>query len=97
MSEIRKHVDDASLLVIVITLVLFAAALFVKGATHDFLLEAGVFLVSVKLIVMAYKNSVATQRLIDELTAIRFMVSHVENVTRVGPETGDRSEAEADR
>jgi len=33
-------------------------ALFTKGFTHDILLEAGVLLVSVKLIIMAYKNSV---------------------------------------
>jgi hypothetical protein len=34
----------------------FVTALFVKGFTHDLLLEAGVLLVSIKLIMMAYKN-----------------------------------------
>jgi hypothetical protein len=52
--------DLASLVVILITLVLFVAALFEKGSTHDLLLEAGVLMVSVKLIIMAYKNSLTS-------------------------------------
>jgi len=44
-----------SVLVIILTFVFFVLALFTKGLTHDMLLEAGVFLVSVKLILMADK------------------------------------------
>jgi hypothetical protein len=51
--------------------VLFVAALFTKGLTHDLLLEAGVFLVSVKLIIMAYKSSVTTKALLEELREVR--------------------------
>jgi hypothetical protein len=47
--------------VILITLVLFLFALFFKGFTHDLLLETAVFLVSVKLIISAYKNSVTSK------------------------------------
>ena len=54
---IRKHIDGGSLVVILMTLVLFVAALFEKGFSHDMLLEAGVFLVSVKLIIMSYKSA----------------------------------------
>jgi hypothetical protein len=54
---IRKHIDGGSLVVILMTLVLFVAALFEKGFSHDLLLEAGVFLVSVKLIIMSYKSA----------------------------------------
>ncbi len=53
----RKHFDVGSMIVIIVTFVLFTMALFTKGFTHDLLLEAGVFLVSVKLILMAFKNS----------------------------------------
>jgi len=70
--DMGKHFDAWSLLVMAITLILFVAALFTKGFTHDLLLEAGVFLVSVKLILMAYKNSVATatiQQKLDEIHA----------------------------
>ena len=56
--EIRKHVDPGSLGVITVTFILFAVALVVKGMTHDLLLEAGVLLISIKLIMMAYKLSV---------------------------------------
>ena len=55
--KVRAPFDPGSLVVIAITLVLFAWALFEKGLTHDLLLEAGVFMVSVKLIIMSYKNA----------------------------------------
>jgi len=58
-----KYIDAASAATVVITLVLFVVAVFLKGFTHDLLLEAGVFLVSVKLILMAQKNSVAAAKL----------------------------------
>jgi len=51
-----RYLDAGTILVIAVTIALFATALFVKGFTHGLLLEAGVLLVSVKLIVMAYKN-----------------------------------------
>lgn len=53
-----KHFDMGSMIVIIVTFILFITALFTKGLTQDLLLEAGVFLVSVKLILMAHKNSV---------------------------------------
>ena len=39
------------------------AWLFLKGFTHDLLLEAGVFLVSVKLILMSYRSSLASVKI----------------------------------
>ena len=64
-------VDFGALATILLTLALFIAALFVKGFTHDILLEAGVFLVSVKLVLMHYKSDVATDAIRAELAAIR--------------------------
>jgi hypothetical protein len=58
MKFIRNYFDLGSLIVIIITFVLFFVALFVKDFTHDLLLEVGVFLVSIKLIMMSYKNTV---------------------------------------
>ncbi len=66
-----KHFDAGSLIVILITFVLFVLALFTKGFTHDLLLEAGVFLVSVKLILMAYRNNVNNQELAKELSELK--------------------------
>jgi len=62
--------DAGSWVVAVITLVLFIAALFTKGLSHDLFLEAGVFLVSVKIIVMSYKNRVTVDRLSEKLDRI---------------------------
>ena len=73
MREVREHFDAGSLLVILITLVLFGIALVEKGFTHDMLLEAGVFLISVKLIMMAYKSAkqaAAVQSKLDRLLSI---------------------------
>jgi len=53
-----KYFDRGTIIVIIITVLLFTVALFVKGFTHNLLLEAGVLLVSIKLILMAYRNSI---------------------------------------
>ena len=66
----RTHFDGWTLLVIVVTFVLFAAALITTGLTHDILLEAGVFLVSVKLIFMGYRASVSNKSIESKLDEI---------------------------
>ncbi|MEJ2543107.1 MAG: hypothetical protein P8Y99_03485 [Calditrichaceae bacterium] len=71
----KKHFDIGSLLVIIITFILFTVALFTKGFTHDLLLEAGVLLVSIKLIIMAYKNSKTSEDISVELHEIKEMLS----------------------
>ena len=75
---VRQHLDVPSRLVIGLTLGLFAMALAVKGLGHDLLLEAGVLLVSVKLIVMAYKNSIANERQLRELALVQEAVARIE-------------------
>ena len=74
-----KHFDIGSSVIITITFGLFAAALLTKGFTHDLLLEAGVFLVSVKLIVMAYKNAMASKKIMKELHAIKEILGKSED------------------
>jgi len=69
----KNHFDTGSVVVLFVTLVLFAVALVVEGFTHDLLLESGVFLVSVKLVMMSYKNSVTgilLQKRTDEILEI---------------------------
>ena len=66
----KRHIDTGSFIIALITLVLFVAALFTKGLKHDLFLESGVFLVSVKIIVMAYKNSIAVGHLDEKLDTI---------------------------
>lgn len=73
-----KHFDKGSLIVIVTTFVLFTMALFFTGFTHDLLLEAGVFLVSVKLIIMAYKSSVSSFRIQQELEEIKSLLLEIQ-------------------
>ena len=66
--------DVSSYLTISITLVLFAVALFVNGLTHDLLLEAGVFLVSAKLVIMSHKSAHLAERVQEELRQIRSLL-----------------------
>ena len=88
MPDIRQKLDLGSRLVIFVTLVLFVAALFVKGFGHDLLLEAGVFLVSVKLIIMAAKHGATDRELRQRLDQIDATLAEVRD--RLG--SGLRSE-----
>lgn len=67
----RKLLDIGSWITIAVTLVLFAVAVLVEGVPHDLLLEAGVFLVSAKLVIMSYKNAMASDELKVELQRLR--------------------------
>ena len=69
-----QHYDPWSIVVIVLTLVLFGVALFEKGFTHDILLEAGVFLVSAKLIIMSHKNSILAYKIEKHMDQIESML-----------------------
>ena len=71
----RKHLDTGSMVVIVITFVCFGIALFAKGLTQALLLEVGVLLVSVKLIIMAFKGNLANTEIVAELRAIRDLLA----------------------
>ncbi len=70
----KSYIDAGSIIIIVITFVLFGIALFTKGFTHDILLEVGVFLVSVKLIMMAFKNANHSRKLENELIEIKELI-----------------------
>jgi hypothetical protein len=67
----KKYIDTGNFLVIALTMILFVIALFVKGFTHDLLLEAGVLLVSIKLILMNYKSKESNQVLLEKLNEMK--------------------------
>ena len=79
MRDSQRHLDIGSRLVILVTLVLFVAALFFTGFGHDLLLGAGVFLVSVKLIMMAYKSSLATRQVTDRLDGLQTILTRMQS------------------
>lgn len=74
----RQRLDAATMITVVITFVLFVVALFAKGLTHDLLLEAGVLLVSVKLVIMSYKASVSIEVMDTRLDAIGKSLQRIE-------------------
>jgi hypothetical protein len=71
--------DPWSAVVIGLTLLLFVVSVFVKGFTHELLLEAGVFLVSVKLILMAQKNCVSAKVIGQRLERIATLLERIQN------------------
>jgi hypothetical protein len=71
----NKYFDTGSILVILVTFFLFTFALFVKGFTQDLLLEAGVLLVSIKLIIMAYKTNTYHLEVKKELQEIKKLLN----------------------
>ena len=70
----KKYLSTADLLVIIATFFLFTVALFVKGFTHDLLLEAGVLLVSIKLIMMNYRNTILNNSIIAKLDELEKII-----------------------
>ncbi len=60
----------STIAIILITLVLFIAAVFTKGFTHDIFLEAAVFLVSVKVIFLTFRNNVIARDMQKQLSDI---------------------------
>jgi hypothetical protein len=70
-----KSWDPWTVITIALSVGLFVVALFIKGFTHELLLEAGVFLVSVKLILIAQKNTETEYRLEQRLANIQEMLA----------------------
>lgn len=71
LRDTLKHHDPWALVVIALTLVLFVVALFIKGFTHDVLLETAVFLVSLKLIMMGRRQGELAEALQERLERIQ--------------------------
>ncbi len=84
-----RRLDTASTIVILATVILFLVALFEKGLTHDLLLEAGVFLVSTKIVLMSAKQALSQEATHARLDQIEATLGRIERV--VGPNsTGAR-------
>jgi hypothetical protein len=66
----KKTFDLANAITIALTFILFTTALFVTGFTKDLLLEAGVLLVSIKIILMASANRESNNEIIKQLNEI---------------------------
>ncbi len=65
-----KKNELGNAIVIILTFVLFTIALFVTGFTKDLLLEAGVLLVSVKIILMGAANKSSNIEILKKLDEI---------------------------
>ena len=80
-----KHLDRSTQITLGVTLVLFVVALFEKGFTHDLLLEAAVFLVSAKLVLLSYKASVNNDVLAGQLADMSKSLTRIEQFLERSP------------
>ena len=80
-----KHLDRNTQITLGITLVLFIVALFEKGFTHELLLEAAVFLVSAKLVLLSYKASVNNDVLAGQLAEMSRSLTRIEQSLERSP------------
>lgn len=85
--KLFKSSDPWTNVVILLTVALFGLSLAVKGFTHELFLEAGVFLVSVKLILMAGKNAESEKRLERHLTQIKALLARDTAPAAINEET----------
>lgn len=85
MNKVKQYFDIWSIIVIGLTFTFFVAALFTQGMTHDILLEAGVLLVSIKLILMAYRNSVTAHTIHQKLDKIYMKLRCDESESQESP------------
>lgn len=86
MRNVIRHLEPGTLATIILTLVLFVVALFLKGLTHDMLLEAAVFLVSVKLMLLSYHTSVSTNLIQSKLDQIQQAVRALNHERNSAPQ-----------
>ena len=63
----KKNIGLINIVVIIITIILFIVSLYTTGFTHDLFLEAGILLVSIKLIMMSYKNNLSNEELLNKI------------------------------
>ena len=69
------NIERASTIsIVLITLALFIAAIFTTGITHDIFLEAAVFLVFVKLIILTNRTSTITKNTLKQLEGIKSLL-----------------------
>ena len=87
-----KSIDLWTNVVILLTVGLLSLSLAVKGFTHELFLEAAVFLVSVKLMLMAGKNAESEKRIERQLTEIKALLVRDDPPGAINEETSARNE-----
>ena len=72
----KKYIDLGSIIIIVITFILFTLSVFTRGITHDIFLESAVFIISLKLILMMHKNNLNEKIIIKRLNDIEAQIQN---------------------
>ncbi|MGA8164052.1 MAG: hypothetical protein WB791_03385 [Waddliaceae bacterium] len=74
MLKQETRLFTVNIAVIAVTFFLFSLAIFVKGFKHDLLLEAAVFLVSVKLILTTFHIQILTQKIDEKIKGLEMLI-----------------------
>jgi hypothetical protein len=75
----KKYFEFWNVSVIAITFILFVVALYSTGFTKNLLLEAGVFLVSIKIIMMSHRHSLSNREILKKMDEIIEKIEKTKN------------------
>ncbi len=78
-----------TIVIIVITVGLFVAAIFTKGVTHDIFLETGVLLISIKIILLSYKNNAIIKNIQKQLNDMNSLLLLINKKTHNSSKSSD--------
>ena len=92
---ITKHIRQPARWVIAITVLLFVMAFLSKGFTHTLFLETGVFLVSIKLLLSSYQDSVFASEMRACLDTLDAAIQRIANCIPIQPISESLNEVHA--
>lgn len=78
-----------TIIIIVITVGLFIAAVFTKGLTHDIFLESGVLLISIKIILLSYRNNAIVKNIQKQLDGMNSLLLLINKKTHNSSKASD--------
>jgi hypothetical protein len=78
-----------TIIIIVITVGLFVAAIFTKGLIHDIFLEAGVLLISIKIILLSYRNNAIIKNIQKQLDNMNSLLLSINKKTHDSSKASD--------
>ena len=78
-----------TIIIILITVGLFVAAILTKGLTHDIFLESGVLLISIKIILLSYRNNTIVKNIQNQLDSMKILLLSINKKTHNSSKASD--------
>lgn len=79
----KRYLSTGDTVILTITLFLFIIAIFTEGFIHNLSLEAGILLVSIKVIMIGYKIKLSHKVILKELEDIKKTLLELKSTDKV--------------